>query len=42
MEIREIKISPLFERHYRKLPKRLKKGPKGKKKFLEKTLSIPD
>jgi mRNA-degrading endonuclease YafQ of YafQ-DinJ toxin-antitoxin module len=36
MEIREIKISPLFERHYRKLPKEIKERAKRKEKIFRK------
>jgi mRNA-degrading endonuclease RelE of RelBE toxin-antitoxin system len=42
MEIREIKISPLFERHYRKLPKEIKERAKRKEKIFRKNPSIPD
>jgi mRNA-degrading endonuclease YafQ of YafQ-DinJ toxin-antitoxin module len=34
MEIREIKISSLFERHYRKLPKEIKERAKRKEKIF--------
>jgi mRNA-degrading endonuclease YafQ of YafQ-DinJ toxin-antitoxin module len=36
MKIREIKISPLFERHYRKLPKEIKERAKRKEKIFRK------
>lgn len=34
MEIREIKVSPLFEKHYRKLSARIKEKAKKKEKIF--------
>lgn len=34
MTIKEIKVSPLFEKHYKKLPKRIKEKSKEKEKIF--------
>ena len=36
MAIKEIKVSPLFEKHYKKLPNRIKDKAKEKEKIFRK------
>lgn len=39
--IKEIKVSPLFEKHYKKLPKEIKKKAKEKEKIFRNNTSDP-